>query len=104
MLSPVISFAERLSAFCIAHRRSVVAVLALLTLFMLGQAMRVEVRAHLEDLIPGNHPYVKVHERFKRDFGGSNAVTIMIEREQGDIFDRATLGKIRKVTQDLRVK
>ena len=103
MLSPVTSFAERLSAFCIAHRRSVIAILALLTLFMLSQALRVEVRAHLEDLIPGSHPYVKVHERFKRDFGGSNAVTIMLERDQGDIFDRTTLGKIRKVTQDLRL-
>ena len=58
MLSPVTSFAERLSAFCIAHRRSVVAVLALLTLFMLSQALRVEVGAPHEDPIPRPPPAV----------------------------------------------
>lgn len=103
MYKPALSIAERLSAFCIGHRRRVTAALAVLTLFMLYHALHVDVRAQLEDLVPANHPYVKVHERFKRAFGGSNVVTIMLEREQGEIFERGTLAKIQKVTQDLRL-
>lgn len=103
MSHPVLSFAERLATFCIARRRSVVAVLAGLTLFMLYHALQVDVRAQLDDLVPASHPYIKVHERFKRAFGGSNVVTIMLERERGEIFERQTLAKIQKVTQDLRL-
>lgn len=94
---------ERFVDFCISRRRLVVSVLTVLTLIMLYQALHVVIKTQLDDLMPSSHPYIKVHERFKRAFGGSNVVTIMIETEKGDIFNRKTLGKIQKVTQDLRL-
>lgn len=88
---------------CIERRLAVVLILGALTTVMLYLAVHVSIKTELDDLMPRDHPYVKVHEQFKQAFGGSNVVTIVLETGQGDIFNMAMLGKIREVTQDLRL-
>lgn len=92
----------RFVEFCIRHRVWVVAVIAAVTVLMALLAARIEIKTVFDDLLPGNHPYIKVHEKFKQSFGGSNLVSIMLEVEEGDIFKSAVLGKIQKVTRDLQ--
>jgi len=92
---------ERFVEFCLAHRVKVVIVYTLLTLTMAGLAMGVQVKTVFADLLPSSHPYVKVHEEFQGQFGGSNVVSIMVEVEKGDIFDRAVLEKVRTITNEL---
>ncbi len=89
-------------AGCIRHRVAVVVAYSLLTVSMLGAALRVEVKTVFDDLLPRNHPYIQVHERIKQTFGGSNLVSIMLEVDRGDIFSRPVLEKIQKVTKDLQ--
>lgn len=89
-------------AGCIRHRVAVVVAYLLLTVAMLGAALRVEVKTVFDDLLPRNHPYIQVHERIKQTFGGSNLVSIMLEVDRGDIFSRPVLEKIQKVTKDLQ--
>lgn len=91
----------RLVALCIRHRVAVTALYVLLTLVMGALAAGVQVKTVFDDLVPRSHAYVKVHERFKEQFGGSNVVSIMLEAEQGDIFNRALLEKVKKITNDL---
>lgn len=92
----------RFVEFCIRRRVGVVAVIALITALMAVLAVRIEIKTVFDDLLPANHPYIKVHEQFKQNFGGSNLVSIMLEVEDGDIFKSAVLGKVQKVTQDLQ--
>lgn len=92
----------RFVEFCIRRRVGVVAVIALITALMAVLAVRIEIKTVFDDLLPANHPYIKVHEQFKQNFGGSNLVSIMLEVEEGDIFRPAVLGKVQKVTQDLQ--
>lgn len=64
-------------------------------------SLRLEIATHFTDLLPGHHPYVEVHEKYKGSFGGANVVTIMVEPENGDIFQPKVLKKIRAITQGL---
>ncbi|ATE62054.1 efflux RND transporter permease subunit [Thauera sinica] len=93
---------ETIAAFCIRRRRPVAALIALLTVALSWFALHIEVRTVFEDMLPSRHEYVKTHQKFKDTFGGSNMVTIMLEVEQGDIFDPEVLEKVRTVTLGLR--
>ncbi|NMG74725.1 efflux RND transporter permease subunit [Aromatoleum diolicum] len=84
------------------HRVLVVATIAALTCVMGYLAAHIEIKTVFSDLLPKNHPYVAVNNKFKQTFGGSNMVSIMLEVEQGDIFDMKLLGKVQKITQDLK--
>jgi len=93
---------ERIAIFCIHKRAWVIGVLLALTLALSWSAMRIEVRTVFADMLPSNHEYVKTHERFKDTFGGSNMVTIMVEVDKGDIFQKPVLEKVRDLTLGLR--
>ena len=93
---------NRFALFCIRRRVWVVSVLAVTTALLTYFAVNIEVKTVFADMLPSSHPYVKTHERFKDTFGGSNIVTIMVEVEQGDIFQPAVLEKVRILTMELR--
>lgn len=86
----------------IDHRVLLIAVIALLTAMMGYMASKVEVKTIFSDLLPKSHPYVKVNQKFKSTFGGSNLVTIMVENQKGDIFDLKVLEKVQKLTVGLQ--
>jgi predicted RND superfamily exporter protein len=89
---------DRLMDWCVAHRKAVLGLLILITAVMGFFAARVEIKTVFADLLPQNHPFVQVNNRFKQAYGGSNMVSIMVEVEKGDIFAPAVLAKIKKVT------
>ncbi|MEH6637933.1 MAG: MMPL family transporter [Porticoccaceae bacterium] len=92
----------RFSTFCIRQRIWVLAVIAALTCFFAVFAVQVEVKTVFSDMLPQSHTYVKTHKEFKDTFGGSNMVSIMLEVEDGDIFQFEVLQKIQKITRDLQ--
>ncbi|PKO88272.1 MAG: RND transporter [Betaproteobacteria bacterium HGW-Betaproteobacteria-12] len=93
---------DRAFATLIRFRSLVVTAIVLLTAVMGYLASQIEVRTVFSDLLPQNHPYVEVNQRFKQTFGGSNMVSIMLETEQGDIFTPSVLGKVQKLTVGLQ--
>lgn len=93
---------DRFVEFCIRRRIAVVILYVLLTAIMMFFALRVEIKTAFDDLLPSNHAYVQIHERFKQDFGGSNVVSIMLEMEKGDIFNQPVLEKVKKITTQLQ--
>ena len=60
-------------------------------------ALKIEVRTYFDDLVPRNHPYVKTNDQFRESFGGANLVTVMIEAEQGDVFQPKILHFIHEL-------
>lgn len=93
---------ERIAEFCIRQRALVTSVIALLTLALSWFALHVDVRTVFEDMLPSKHEYIQTHQKFKDTFGGSNMVTIMVEVDEGEIFDLAVLEKVRTLTLGLR--
>ena len=100
---PGASRLDRFVALCIRQRVLVVVLISLLTLMFATLAVRIEIKTVFSDLLPKNHPYIKVHEAFKQTFGSSNLVSIMLEVKDGDIFTPAVLNKITKVTKELQL-
>jgi predicted RND superfamily exporter protein len=70
---------EHLFALLIKNRMLVVLAVAISTAIMAYLASHVEVKTVFSDLLPKNHPYVEVNQKFKSTFGGSNMVSIMVE-------------------------
>lgn len=88
--------------FCFRKRWAVTLMLFILTAFFAFFAARVELKTVFEELLPTQHPYIKVNEQFKKTFGGSNIVNIVVEAEKGDVFNREVLAKVKQITDELQ--
>ncbi len=86
----------------IKRRVLVLAVVLAITAVMGYLASRIEVKTVFSDLLPKNHPYIQVNDRFKQTFGGSNMVSIMLEVDQGDVFDMKVLQRVQTITKALQ--
>lgn len=86
----------------VRHRFAVMTVVVILVaLFALG-AGKIKTEVILQHLFPYDHPYLKLHARFAQVFGGGGfGVVIAVKAKTGDIFNEKTLGKIKKITDDL---
>jgi hypothetical protein len=73
----------------------------LLTVFFAYQARTIEMYTAFSDLLPRDHPFIRVHNKFHKVFGGANLVLLSVEVQQGDIFNASTLTKIKQLTEVL---
>jgi len=95
---------EGMCSFTIRNRLAFLVVLGGLTVFLgVMVAMQTKIESYFPDLLPQDHPYVKINEQYKETFGGSNMVTIMVEAKEGDIFTTPFLQKIKNLQFNLRV-
>ncbi|HSF57041.1 MAG TPA: MMPL family transporter, partial [Candidatus Binatia bacterium] len=88
----------------IVRRRAVILwVIVLTTLFFLYHAFRIQMYTAFSDLLPRDHPYIRVHNEFWKTFGGANVVLISVEATDGDIFNSAVLEKVKKLTETIEL-
>ena len=92
---------HRFAELVIKNRVLVLIVTLLITLFFAYQLLNLKVYTSFEDLLPQNHPYVKLHNEFRKLFGGANQVLIVLEVKEGNIFNTKTLTKIKYITEKL---
>ena len=92
----------RFSAWVFRHRFPVLLSLLIgVGLFSFG-ATKIKSEVILQHLFPYDHPYLKLHARFSEVFGGGGfGVVIAVNSKEGDIFNQTTLGKIKKITDEL---
>jgi hypothetical protein len=85
-------------------RHNVVTLLFLLIVtgvFLFG-AFQIRGEVILRDLLPYDHPYLKLHARFSEVFGsGASGVVIALRAEKGDIFNPNFLTKLQKMTDEV---
>ncbi len=71
-----------------------------MTIFM-GFGLRgLQTKAKLEDMLPKDHPYIKLHKKYESIFGGANTVLCELKVKRGDIFN----AKFLKILQGLTWK
>ena len=83
------------------HRPVTLLILTLITLFWLYESRKVQMYSQFADLLPQGHPYIQAYNQHRETFGGANIVTLVLEVEQGDIFNTQTLQKVRQVTDHI---
>jgi uncharacterized protein len=90
---------RRLATLIVEKRAPVFWIIVLMTLFFSYHALKIEMYTAFSDLLPKDHPYIRVHNEFWKTFGGANVILISVEVTDGDIFNQAVLEKIKKLTE-----
>ncbi len=84
------------------HRLVVVALCALLTLFLGWQATRITLNANFEKMVPTHHPFIVNYLANQADLSGlGNTLQVAVENTQGDIVDPRYLETLRKLNDEL---
>jgi predicted RND superfamily exporter protein len=92
---------RRLAVFIVQKRAPILGLILLATLGFGYLALKIEVFTAFSDLLPSNHPYIRVHNEFWKTFGGANVIMLSVETVRGDIFNPATLQKIKQLTETI---
>lgn len=85
----------------IEQRRPILIGVTVLTLIFASFALRLHLETRFDELLPQNHPFIKVHNQYATTFGGANTLMLMLEVKEGTIFTIETLTKIFEMTQRL---
>jgi len=91
----------KLADFVIKRRLLVLLIIAGITVFFAYKMRTLTLSTNFNELLPQTHEYIKVHNDFRKTFGGANFLVIMVSVKEGDIFNRPTLEKIRYITNEL---
>ena len=84
------------------HRKAVVFICLLLTLFLGWQATKLELSASFEKTIPGSHPYIVNFLAHQNDLQGlGNAVRVAVANPKGTIYDAQYLEVLREFNDEL---
>lgn len=86
----------------VGHPYLVIFSVLLITLFFFTQFRNLQMMFDPKSILPQNHPYVQLNNKIEEAFGGSRVVVIGIHNKKGDIFNTATLSKVKGITDDVK--
>jgi predicted RND superfamily exporter protein len=91
---------DTLCLFLARYRFKVFITILLITGVFLYGATKIKGEVVLKDMLPYDHPYLKLIANYSKIFGsGGSGVVIAIYKKDGDIFNKETLSKIKKITE-----
>ena len=88
-------------ALMIAKRRWVVIAAGLITLVFIAQLRSLSVIIDADDALPQTHPYIVVNNEVEKIFGNKFTAVVGITAKEGDVFQPAILGKVKRITDGL---
>jgi predicted RND superfamily exporter protein len=88
------AFSFAFSRWFLRHRVANLLVIAGLTVFFGWKATELQVFSQFVDLLPRQHPFVQVYERYNRDFGSANLVFAALVSKSGSVYDERFLEKL----------
>lgn len=91
--------AEILGQWLIDHRKMLLITFLGLTLGLGYFATQITFDAGFEKSIPSAHDYMKVYRQYAPDFGGANAVTVVLQKRDGDIFEPEFMQTLERLTR-----
>jgi predicted RND superfamily exporter protein len=97
------NISERMARHVLGKRLFYLLATLVATGFFAWQIPKVKVESPLIDLFPSDHEFVETYKEFQDVFGGANTVIMAIEVTEGDLWNPATLGKIRSLTKELEI-
>lgn len=93
---------ERFAVFILKNRLIILSIIIIVTIFFGRQMQKTKICTIFGDLLPQKHSYiVEIHNKFKDTFGGANQVLVEVAVKKGDIFNKDTLGKISRITEEV---
>ena len=93
---------DRICWFLSHHRATVLVIILVITGIFLYGAFKIRGEVVLAELFPYDHPYLKLQARFSKLFGsGGSGTAIALKARNGDIFNKAFLTKLQKMTDEI---
>lgn len=92
---------RKISTWAVNHRYFVLGIILLVTLIFAFQIRKIVIKTELSDLLPSSHPFIKIHEQYKEQLGGSFKIFLMLQVKEGNIYNKETLQKIIRITEGL---
>jgi predicted RND superfamily exporter protein len=83
------------------HRRLVIALFLLVTIFMGWSASRIGIDAGFAKLLPLEHPYMKTYLKHRDEFGGANRLLIALMARDGDMFTPGFFAALKAATDEV---
>jgi hypothetical protein len=84
------------------HPVRVIVILSIVTLFFAFQLHNLFMILDPKRILPQDHPFVQLNNKIEQTFGGSRVVVIGVVAKKGDIFNPATLAKIKRITEEVK--
>ena len=80
----------------------IAAVVLATAVFVYGVVKELKVNVLLDEMVPPNHPFVKLHKEYNEQYGGTSTVMVALVVDKGDIFNGPTLEKIKRISDEIR--
>ncbi len=88
--------------FLSRYRLSAFIILLLITAVFLFGSFKIKGEVVLQDMLPYDHAYLKLHATFAKIFGsGGSGAVIAVKVKDGDIFNEGMLTKLKKMTEEV---
>ncbi len=84
------------------HPVRVIVIISIVTLFFAFQLHNLFMILDPKRILPQDHPFVQLNNKIEQTFGGSRVVVIGVVARKGDIFNTATLAKIKRITEEVK--
>ena len=94
---------KKFADFVIKRRLMVLCIIALITVYFGYEMKNLTISTNFNELLPQDHQYIKIHNEFRKTFGGANFLVMMVSVKEGDIFTQKTLEKVRTITNELEI-
>ena len=77
----------------------ILALIVVTTLFFAYLSFKIEMYTAFADLLPKDHPYIRVHDALLENLRRRQRRLLSVEATDGDIFNVPVLEKIKKLTE-----
>lgn len=92
---------KKIVDFTFKFRKINLILILLITVGFGYYAKDLRIATSFDDLMPSNHPYIKIFKEFRENFGGANKISMVLEVKNGDIYTLKTLQTIKDIDDDL---
>jgi predicted RND superfamily exporter protein len=96
-----LNITSKLENAVFGHRRLVIALFLLITLFMGWSASRIGIDAGFAKLLPLEHEYMQTYLKHREGFGGANRLLIALMARDGDMFTPEFFDALKEATDEV---
>ncbi len=91
----------KLVEFHVNHAYLMLFLIALGSVYFAYQIGGINIKTDFFQLYPPKHPYIQLYKEYRAMFGTANVMSLMVEVKDGDIYNKATLSKVDRITMHL---
>jgi predicted RND superfamily exporter protein len=91
----------KISYWIFRNRKPLLILFIAITVVLGAMASQLRVQAAFTKMIPLEHEYMQTFLQHQADFGGANRILVALKNQKGDIYDKAFMEKLRKVTEEV---